>query len=437
MSELAILGGSPLRQRPFCSWPQYRPQDAKRLLQVLESLHWGGYPMPSRYAGEFAERFANLHGARYGLCVANGTIALVAALQAAGIRFGDEVIVPAYTWDGTATAVLFAGGVPVFADVDPDSYCLDLESVRRALTPRTRAILPVHLAMRFADMDNLLALARERDLKVVEDCAHAHGGQYRGRGAGSMGDLGCFSFQESKLMTCGEGGIVITSSLQYFEHLQSQANCGRASMTDQYQQRVLGSNYRITELQAALLIGQLDMLPELAAKRARAAGLLSDALRAIPGVCPLPAQPAITQEAIYCYVFQYRPEPAGVARDLFVAALEAEGIPCDGRFYEPVYRSDLFHATPEICPQLCVSRKQPVDYSVVRCPVSERAAYEESVWLPQFLLIGDDRDVEDIAGAVAKIMRHLDELASADPSLAGSKAMSRAERPKLERGRNY
>src|SRR5690242_15661887 len=140
MSALAILGGSPLRRRPFRPWPQYLPQDAQRLQQVLESRHWGGYPMPSRYAGEFAERFAKLHGARYGLCVANGTIALIAALQAAGVRFGDEVIVPAYTWDGTATAVLFAGGVPVFADVDPDTYCLDLELARQAITPRTRAI---------------------------------------------------------------------------------------------------------------------------------------------------------------------------------------------------------------------------------------------------------------------------------------------------------
>jgi len=404
---------------------------------VLESRHWGGYPLPSRYAGEFADRFAETHGAKYGLCVANGTIALVAALQAAGIRFGDEVIVPAYTWDGTATAVLFAGGVPVFADVDPDTYCLDLESTRAAITPRTRAILPVHLAMRFAEMDGLLDLARQHNLKVIEDCAHAHGGQYGGRGAGSMGDLGCFSFQESKLMTAGEGGIVITSNLQYFEHLQSQVNCGRASRTDQFKQRVLGSNYRITELQAALLIGQLDMLPELSVKRARAAALLSSAMATIPGVRPLPRQGAITRETIYCYVFQFRPERRDVARDLFAAALEAEGIPCDGRFYEPVYRSDLFYATPEICPQLCAGRERAVDYSAVHCPVSERAAYEESVWLPQFLLLGDDRDVEDIAAAVAKIMRNIGGLATADPALAGPKAMSRAERPRHEPERNY
>ncbi len=431
MSELAILGGNPVRRRPFPAWPQYLPADAQRLQQVLESRHWGGYPLPSRWCGEFADRFAAMHGAKYGLCVANGTIALVAALQAAGIRFGDEVIVPAYTWDGTAAAVLFAGGVPVFADVDPDTYCLDVESTRRAITSRTRAILPVHLAMRFAEMDGLKTLAAEHGLKIIEDCAHVHGGQYRGQGAGSMGDLGCFSFQESKLMTAGEGGIVITSNLQFFEHLQSQVNCGRASATDQYQQRVLGSNYRMTELQAALLIGQLDMLPELAARRARGAARLGGALETIPGVRPLPPQPGMTREAIYCYVFQYRPESPPVARDLFVAALEAEGIPCDGRFYEPVYRSDLFYATPENCPQLSV------DYASVRCPVSERAAYEESVWFPEFLLLGEDGDVDEIAEGVGKVMRNLGDLAKADPGLAGLKAMSRAERPRKERARNY
>src|SRR5258707_13246728 len=199
-------------------------------------------------------------------------------------------------------------------------------------------------------------------------------------------DIGVTGVQTCALpiLTAGEGGIVITSNLQFFEHLQSQVNCGRASATDQYQQRVLGSNYRMTELQAALLIGQLDMLPELAAQRARAAARLGGALATIPGVRPLPPQPGITREAIYCYVFQYRPEGPRVARDLFVAALDAEGIPCDGRFYEPVDRRDLFYATPENCPQLTVGRECPMDYTSVRCPVSERAAYEESVWLPQF-----------------------------------------------------
>lgn len=432
MSELSILGGDPVRRAPFSRWPQYLPSDSARLQEVLASGHWGGFPVPSRYAKEFAEQFAELHGARYGLCIANGTIALVAALQAAGIKFGDEVIVPAYTWDGTATAVLFAGGVPVFADVDPDTYCLDVAAMEKSITPRTRAIIPVHLAMRFTDMEALTTLGHKHTLKIIEDAAHAHGGQFNGRGAGSMGDLGCFSFQESKLMTAGEGGIVLTSSLAHFEHLQSQVNCGRASMTDEYKQQVLGSNYRMTEWQAAMLIGQLEMLPEFAQKRSRSAKRLSDALGSMDGVRPLPPQAGLTRETNYCYVFQYRPANPRVSRDLFCAALEAEGIPCDGRFYEPVYRSDLFCASPEISPQL-----RGVDYRSVKCPVSERAAYSEAVWLPQFLLIGEDRDVDDVAAAIAKVLRNADDLASADPSLTGTKAMSRAQRPRKERAKNY
>src|SRR5712691_8401178 len=361
-------------------------------MQVLDSRNWGGYPFPNTFAQDFAAKFAAYHGAKYGCCLANGTVAITVALKAAGIRFGDEVIVPAYTWDGTATAVLDAGAIPIFADIDPDSYCLSVEAARAAIGPRTRCLLPVHLAMRFADMDGLLALARERNFLVIEDCAHVHGGEYGGRGAGSMGDIGCFSLQASKLMTAGEGGIAITSRLDCFELIQSLVNCGRASVTDEYKQRVTGGNYRMTEFQAAILLGQLETLPELSARRSRNAMRLTEALTAIEVISPLPAQPLATREAIYNYVFRYRAR-SGVSRDLFVAALNAEGIPSDGRFYEPVYRSDLFHPTAVEYPQLELNREQPVDYLSFHCPVAERAAYEDSVWLPQFLLLGDENDV--------------------------------------------
>ncbi len=437
MSKPAILGGEPVRKKPFTPWPQYSQADLDRIVEVVRSRHWGGYPVPSKYAGEFAARFAELHGAKYGLCLANGTVAILAAAQALGLKFGDEVIVPAYTWDGTAIAVLQAGGVPVFADVDPDTYCLDPQAVRAALTPRTRALMPVHLAMRFADMNALLDIARERNLLIIEDCAHAHGGQFQGRGAGAAGDAGCFSLQESKLMTAGEGGIVLTNRLDCYEALQSIINCGRPSLTDQFQRKVLGTNYRLTELQAALLIGQLEMWPALCEKRSGNAALLSRLLGELRHVRPLPPQPGLTRETMYNYIFQYRPQGPSPSRDLFVAALEAEGVPCDGRFYEPVYRSDLFYATPENCPQLVVGRDKPVDYSKYRCPVSERAAYEEAVWLPQFLLLGDESDVRDIARAVEKVVLGLGELAKADPKLAGLKACSRAFRAKMERMKNY
>ena len=437
MSTLALLGGKALRRQAFSPWPQFTRADVERIVKVVESRHWGGFPVPSPHAQEFAARFAQLHGAQYGLCVANGTLALVVAAQALGLKFGDEVIVPAYTWDGTAVAVLQAGCVPVFADVDPDTYCLAPAAVRAALTPRTRALMPVHLAMRFADVDALLAIAREHELVVIEDCAHAHGGQFQGRGAGAGGDAGCFSFQESKLLTSGEGGFVMTNRLDCYEALQSIINCGRPSLTDQFQRKVLGSNYRLTELQAALLLGQLESWPELCAKRTRHAALLSQALGALPHVRPLPPQPGLGRETIYHYVFQYRPRGPAPSRDLFVAALEAEGVPCDGRFYEPVYRSDLFYAAPEECPQLVVGRDRPMDYSQCQCPVAERAAYEEAVWLPQFLLIGDEADVRDVAQAVEKVVSNLGELAQADPKLAGLKACGRAVRAKLERLKHY
>jgi len=439
MSTLAILGGEPIRRRPFSPWPQYQAGDLDRIVRTVESRHWGGYPYPTLMATEFCRGFAELQGAKYALPVANGTVSITVSLQALGVTFGDEVIVPAYTWDGTATAVLAMGAIPVFADIDPDTYCLDVESVRAAITPRTRAIVPVHLAMRFTEMDRLLGLAAEYNLKIVEDCAHAHGGAYKGRGAGAMGDIGSFSLQESKLMTAGEGGLLTTNSLEHYEALQTVINCGRASLTDQYGQRLLGLNYRMTDLQVALLIGQMEMLPALREKRSRRAALLTDLLSGIPNVRALPAQPAITQETIYTYVFQYRPEPGRPAphRDLFVAAIEKEGVPCDGRFYEAVYKSDLFYATPDNCPQLAAGRESVMDYSQCHCPVSERAAYDESVWLFQFVLIGDEADVRDVARAVEKVATNLETLAAQDSSLAGVKAMGRAQRARVERMKNY
>lgn len=437
MSKLALLGGEKLRVNPWPAWPQFSESDRERLLSVLESRNWGGFPFPNQYASQFAGEFARVHGSAHGLAVTNGTHSLTISLRAAGIAFGDEVIVPAYTWDGTATAVLDAGAVPVFADIDPDTYCLDVPDVERKLTARTRAVIPVHLAMRFTDMNALLRLSKARDLVVVEDCAHVHGGAYEGRGAGSMGDLGSFSLQASKLLTAGEGGVIITSRDDCFEAIQTITNCGRASETDKFGRRMVGSNYRMTELQAALLVGQLERMHELAERRSRNAKRLTEGLAQLgAGIRPLPPQPSITREAIYCYVFQYRPAHAHVPRDMFVAALDAEGVPTDGRFYEPVYQSALFPARAEDWAQLRLERDSPVDYATVSCPVSERAAYSEAVWLPQTVLLGDERDVDQVIDAVGKVLKNLGDLEGKPISLAGVKGMSRAERAKIEK-KNY
>ena len=215
MGKLAITGGKPIRKKPFAAWPVYSQEEARGLQKVLASRNWGGFPFPNKIADDFAQKFARYHGAKYGLAVANGTIAIEVALKAAGIKPGDEVIVPAYTWEGTVGPVLLLNAVPVFVDIDPDTYCLDAKLIEAALTPKTRAILPVHLAMRFADLDEICRIAKAHNLVVIEDCAHAHGGKWRSKGAGATGDVGCFSFQSSKLMTSGEGGGIITSNLEY------------------------------------------------------------------------------------------------------------------------------------------------------------------------------------------------------------------------------
>ena len=205
MATLAIQGGSPVRTRPFPQWPEFGEKERASLCRALDNGSWGGFPAPNREAAGFAEKFAAAHNARYGICAANGTVTLEVALRAGGIRAGDEVIVPPYTWIATASAPVYLNAVPVFADIDPETYCLDPDRVEEAITDRTRAIIPVHLGCTFADMDRIMDIARRHDLIVIEDCAHMHGGKWNGQGAGSLGHMGSFSFQSSKLLTAGEG----------------------------------------------------------------------------------------------------------------------------------------------------------------------------------------------------------------------------------------
>jgi dTDP-4-amino-4,6-dideoxygalactose transaminase len=329
------------------------------------------------------------------------------------------VIVPAYTFEASAAPVLRLGGIPVFVDVLPDTYCLDPVAAEAAVTPRTRAILPVHLAMCMADMDGVAALASRHGLRVVEDCAHAHGAKWQGKGAGSLGHAGAFSLQTSKLLTAGEGGVVTTSDDEVAERAESYANCGRASRSDRFGHRLLGYNCRLSELQAAVLVGQLEKLPAQTARRAERAARLARGLDAIDGLSLLRPDPRQTTQAFYHYVFRYDPAAfGGASRDRFVAALEAEGIPCDGLFYEPVYRSTLFDVSPAEFPAL--GGRLP--WEVVRCPVAEKAAFEESVWLPHRILLGTEEDVDSVLEAIAKIRTSLDELRAAEHRLVRLKS---------------
>lgn len=394
---LALDGGTPVRAKLFPSWPVWDEREVEALRAVVESGSWGGFPSPNRYAAEFADAFADYQTARFGVCTASGTAALEVALKAAGVRAGDEVIMPALTFVATAAAALYLGAVPVFVDVDPDTWCIDPAAAERAVTERTKAVVPVHLGSRMADMDAIAELARRHGLRVIEDCAHMHGGFWRERGAGSLGDLGCFSFQSSKLMTAGEGGIVITNDEELATLCHAYVDCGRLRPGDQppKSQGIFGWNYRMTEFQAAVLLVQLQRLPEQTRVREANKRRLTERLAQIEGVGTLRMDERVTQPSGYGFYFKYRADRCGgVPRDRFVAALRAEGIPCHGAFYEPVYKDPLFAWR---------DANAPVDYSAVRCPIAERAAYEEGVWLPHQLFLGTAEDVDDIARAVEKV----------------------------------
>jgi dTDP-4-amino-4,6-dideoxygalactose transaminase len=435
MGKLAITGGKPVRTKPFAPWPVYDRKEERAIQQVLKSRNWGGYPFPNAHAKAFAQRFAEFHRAKYGVAVANGTVAIEVALKAVGLQPGDEVIVPAYTWEGTVGPVLQLNAVPVFVDVDPSTYCLDAGLIEKAITPKTRVILPVHLAMSFADLDAIVQLARQHHLLVIEDCAHAHGGRWKKKGAGATGDMGCFSFQSSKLMTAGEGGAVITSTLEFLERAQSYINCGRASETDKFRHRLIGFNYRMTEFQAAILEVQLDRLARQASTRQRNMEYFESRIVGTPGLGLLKRDPRVTRVAAYQYVFKYLPEHfEGIPRAAFLGALEMEGIPCDGLFYEPVYKSALFPVKAADYPALSWGRENPVDLrSLYNCPVSERAAYEESVWLPHHIFLGSRKDVDDIADGVLKVCQNSEELRGLEHPAIETKQMSRAERPRVEK----
>jgi len=421
--KLALRGGAPIRTRPFPAWPIFDERERSALDRVLSSRNWGGYPCPNDNARQFAQAFADYHGARYGATVANGTVSLELALDAAGIGGGDEVIIPAYTWEGTAAAVLFAGGVPVFVDVDPDTYCLDTRLVEAAVTSRTKAIIPVHLGFRFVDMDALDEIARKYNLFVLEDCAHAHGGKWSERGAGSIGNAGSFSFQTSKLMTAGEGGIVITNDIDIADAVIRLSNCGRPPRRESKSTPAVGHNYRMTEFQAAILVVQLERLKEQTERREQNMNALETRLKGIDGVSLLRRDERITTQAAYHFVFRFHSDRfERVTRDAFVAALAAEGIPCDGRFYEAVYRSPLFRIPATKYPQIA-------EYY---CPVAERAGYEESVWLPHQLFLGDERGVIDIADAIEKIRSNAQELTGFENEAVRIRGLSRAERALLE-----
>ena len=377
------------------------------LKNVLESGVWG---VRGSRQKAFEERFAAYQHAKYGISVTNGSVALEISLRALGIGCGDEVIVPPYTFMATVTAVLYVNAIPIFADIDPETYTIDPKSVESVISERTKAILPVHISGRPADMDALLSIAEKHDLYVLEDACQAWGSEWRERRVGAIGNIGAFSFQSSKNITSGEGGMIVTNDENLYEKAWSLHNCGRSLKGPWYEHQLPGGNHRMTEFQAAILLAQLERLDEQTERRMSNARYLNDSLSRMDGIKPLKDDERITRNSYHLYIFRFNPEAfGGISKARFAEALQAEGIPVSVGYSKPLYAErylDYFKR----CPLSCPFYGKPIDYSKVKLPVAERACYIEGLWLPQYVLLGSREDMDDIISAFEKVSENADEL---------------------------
>jgi L-glutamine:2-deoxy-scyllo-inosose/3-amino-2,3-dideoxy-scyllo-inosose aminotransferase len=414
MSKLAIKGGKPIRnvkKNPWPKWPVFGEAERKSLGKVLDSAEWSyNAPMEQR----FNQAFGNLIGVRHAISVANGTVALQLALEALDIGYGDEVIVPGLTWQATAAAVIDVNAVPILVDVEPDTWCISPAKVEKAITPRTRAIIPVHLYGCIADMDAVLKIARKHKLSVIEDCAHQHGSMWQNKPVGSIGDIGSFSFQLSKVLTAGEGGAVTTNSRTLFRRLDGLRNCGRRPIEAEGTKSsgvyvsegdfIQSGNYRISDFQAAILVEQLKRLPAQVKVRDRNAIYLNGLLDKIPGIIPMKRDRRTTLQSYFNFAFRYdKADFSGLLVERFRPALAAElGItvePC----YVPLSDCSLYRPLTKKRYNISKSHFRRIDPSRFKLPVSNKAYREESVCFHHSVLMGTKKDMEQIAEAIIKV----------------------------------
>jgi dTDP-4-amino-4,6-dideoxygalactose transaminase len=367
-------------------WPISTGRELELLRQVLESQQWGGY---HEFVRRFEEEFAAFQHCRHGVAAVNGTVTVEMALGAAGIGPGDEVIVPAISFISTATAVSRVGATPVFVDIEPLSFNMDPERAAAAVSPRTKAILVVHFGGPMAEMDRLGALAEERGLVLIEDAAHAHGSEWRGRRAGSLGVAGSFSFQNSKVMTAGEGGMLIGNDPDFLARARSIGDQGRRAGGGWFDHFVLGTNYRMTAWQAAILIAALERLPEQVCLRTRNAALLLGELAAVPGIRWQTRPYQANTNSWYLVLGRVDAARLGMTRDEFHQRVTAEGLPCTPFYPHPLYGNPLYRAGG--------CRVEP-------CPVSEECI-RDAFWLSHRVLMGSAEQTREIAAALRRACR--------------------------------
>lgn len=398
---LAIDGGQPVRTKPWPEWPVWTEDDEQAVIAAIRSGKWGvwGERVP-----ELECEYSKLHGARFAVACCNGTIALQIALVAAGVEAGDEVIMPPYTFMATGMAALAIGAIPVFVDVEEGTHNLDPALIEEAITPRTRAIMPVHIGGRPADMDAIGEVARKHDLVVIEDAAQAWLASWNGTPVGAIGEAGGFSFQSSKNFAAGEGGIVLTNSEEIFQRAWSYHNCGRKLAGEWYEHVLPGFNYRMTEFQGALLLSSLSRLAAEQALRQRALAVLQEQLPSIPGILVPTPDTRVTSHA--CHIFMVRLDPEVYPGDKmnFIKALQAEGIPAHPGYTTPLYAQDFwgwFAERPTGAGKTWgeVWGRSYRDY---RLPVCEKLC-DTTIWIKQDTLLAGPEAMQDVIDAMEKV----------------------------------
>ncbi|MGW0505192.1 DegT/DnrJ/EryC1/StrS family aminotransferase [Micromonospora sp. NPDC003241] len=413
--RLAVDGGRPFRppDRPWPRWPVPAP-DAERNLAAV--LHGGRWAISSPTCGDtplferrFAADFARYVGTRHCVPVDHGSSALVVALESLGLDFGDTVLVPALTWTASATAALRAGLVPVLVDVDADTGCIGPDDLDLSVDPR--AVVAVHWASNMADIPALDAVTTPRNISIVEDCAQAHGATWQGRQAGSLGRIGCFSFQHGKVLTCGEGGAVVTDDdslapvLQELRADSRRYRDGRPAPGEldlEESAGIQGANFCLSEFSAAVACAQLGLLDEQHTVRNRNYALLTELVADLDGVRLLQPAPAQTRISIYEGTIVLDELPAGMSNADLASALTAE---LGKRFYvtdEPLHRSPLLQ--PWTKPLLAPLAERFTE-------IHRDRAYPKTEWLAAHTVqthhstfLGDERDMHDIAGALGKVL---------------------------------
>ncbi len=412
MAKLAILGGKPIRTKPWHAWPVFGPEEERNVLEVMRSGKW----WYGERVREFEQAYAKFQDAAHGISCSNGTVAIEVALLAAGVGAGHEVITTPYTFMATTSSILKANAIPVFADVSEATGNLDPDEAEKLITPRTKAILPVHVGGMPADIDRFEEIGRKHKIAIIYDAAHGWGSQWRGKGVGAYGAFNTYSFQQSKNITAGEGGMTLTCDENLAEAARSYTNCGRSAKGAWYEHFLLGANLRLTEFQAAILLAQLGRLEEQTLRRQKNAAKLKTLIAHIDGITPAADDPRVTRRAYHFYVFRYDKDAFGGApREKFIKAMAAEGTPVMPG-WPLLYKMPLFASYKNrkgagACPVSCPYYKGHVpDYSSLHLPVAERLSTEADVWLCHTCLLGEESDDKDTADAIAKLRENTGEL---------------------------